>query len=356
MWQHWSWAFSTCVPSIPDGSTSATDVQFFNWEELQPTECLDADGSISVLEPGIPRSRSYSIQESPPVRDKRPQSPVARRQSCPAAFESGAPQSPPVPSPPLPDAYQSSLEHEEVNHSRDEGNLSPKPQSFRGNVVRNVVVFGETGVGKSSVINMITGGDSARVSSEAKGCTVTSKAYEVSIGGCLYKLWDTAGLNEGEGGTLVHERAVEALEELVVKQLEHKVDLLLYCIRARRIRPVVEQNYQLLCNRLCKSKVPIALVVTCVENMMAPTMDAWWRDNRSELERYGLKFNDTVCVVSTRGLPSESPGGGCIFDKEYTASAENLRDLVKAIFDKVPQEAQRRFASKSRASKWSIKF
>ena len=110
-------------------------------------------------------------------------------------------------------------------------------------------------------------------------------------------------------------------------------------IRARRIRPVVEQNYQLLYTQLCKSKVPIALVVTCVENMMTPTMDSWWKDNQLGLERRGLSFGGTVCVVSTRGAPS--PSGGLIFDREYETSAKRVRDLIKTTCDLLPQDRKR---------------
>jgi len=47
--------------------------------------------------------------------------------------------------------------------------------------IPNIIVFGETGTGKSSIINMLEGRSIAGVSSGASGCTFYSCPYEVKL-------------------------------------------------------------------------------------------------------------------------------------------------------------------------------
>lgn len=47
--------------------------------------------------------------------------------------------------------------------------------------IPNIIIFGETGTGKSSVINMLDGRLIADVSSGASGCTFHSSPYEVKL-------------------------------------------------------------------------------------------------------------------------------------------------------------------------------
>jgi tRNA U34 5-carboxymethylaminomethyl modifying GTPase MnmE/TrmE len=61
----------------------------------------------------------------------------------------------------------------------------------------NIVIFGETGAGKSSLVNLITGTQSAPTSSDALGCTTKTTVYEHDIvvqnKTLKVKLFDTAG-------------------------------------------------------------------------------------------------------------------------------------------------------------------
>ena len=66
-------------------------------------------------------------------------------------------------------------------------------------IVPNVVVFGEAGAGKTSVVK---GDNTAAVSSKAKGGTLSNTLYVKHISGSHFHLFDTAGLNEGTGGTV----------------------------------------------------------------------------------------------------------------------------------------------------------
>jgi len=61
----------------------------------------------------------------------------------------------------------------------------------------NVVIFGETGVGKSSLVNLIARTQKARTSPDALGCTTKTEVYDVLIQNNFktlkVKLFDTAG-------------------------------------------------------------------------------------------------------------------------------------------------------------------
>ena len=48
--------------------------------------------------------------------------------------------------------------------------------------IRNIIVFGQTGVGKSSIINMLQGEAVATTSDGAYGCTAKSAYHEVTLG------------------------------------------------------------------------------------------------------------------------------------------------------------------------------
>ncbi|KAJ8591202.1 kinase-like protein [Rhizopogon salebrosus TDB-379] len=65
-------------------------------------------------------------------------------------------------------------------------------EEYRGRP-RNVVLYGEAGSGKSSLINLIMGRNVAITSPDALLCTSLHTPYDVMIGGQYFRLWDTAG-------------------------------------------------------------------------------------------------------------------------------------------------------------------
>lgn len=197
--------------------------------------------------------------------------------------------------------------------------------------LRNVVFFGETGVGKSSVINMFRegtthSGTEIPISNGAVGCTFESTEYHAELNGKRYSLWDTAGLNEDAQGTLPHEESVNNLDFLL-HNLGGRIHLLVYCIRGKRFRQVVKENYDLFYKQLCRSQVPIVVVVTGLENEESD-MENWWRRNVWEFNRYGLTFDGHACITSTRG---KATGNDRVhmFDQEYEESQKLVRSLIE---------------------------
>ncbi|KIJ07949.1 hypothetical protein PAXINDRAFT_89580, partial [Paxillus involutus ATCC 200175] len=163
----------------------------------------------------------------------------------------------------------------------------------------NIILFGETGVGKSSVINLIAGKDVAKVSSDVDGCTMASTAYNISLRNQNIRIFDTVGLEEPQMGVNGYLAAIEKAYQLIISLSEAGgVHLLLFCMRGDRITATKQSNYRLFCEFLCNRKVPVALIVTGLER--ETVMEDWWSRNESNAIRYGLHNAGHACITAVR--------------------------------------------------------
>ncbi|KAG1741438.1 uncharacterized protein EDB91DRAFT_1081723 [Suillus paluster] len=129
---------------------------------------------------------------------------------------------------------------------------------------RNVVIFGESGSGKSSVINAIAQKKLAKTSGDAAGCTSRHQRYKVNISGQEYALFDT----------------------------------IFWCIAYKAPEPVVPlfETTTYVYSTICRKKVPIVVVVTGLEN--EPVIGNWWNTYGKEFESLGMPFKDHACVTT----------------------------------------------------------
>ncbi|XP_006457090.1 hypothetical protein AGABI2DRAFT_195962 [Agaricus bisporus var. bisporus H97] len=183
----------------------------------------------------------------------------------------------------------------------------------------NIVIFGETGTGKSSLVNMLSDDNVAMVSNLATGCTFESTPHAVFIDGVPYTLWDTAGLNEGNTGSVPADQALHYLRDLVDK-LKDGVSLLVYCIRGSRYRDIIKVNYDLFTEIICQGEVPVVIVVTGLEN--EERMEGWWEENAKEFTDRGMLFQSHACVTTSKGKKN-------MFEAEYEESKHTVRNLIK---------------------------
>jgi len=180
----------------------------------------------------------------------------------------------------------------------------------------NIILFGETGVGKSSVINLIAGRPIAQISADVLGCTMSFKPYTFPVHGRTLHIWDTVGLEEPEMGVNGYLPAIEQAWELIQHLTSQGgVDLLLFCIRGNRVTATTQSNYRLFYEVLCRSSVPIGLVITHLER--EADMEKWWERNVESLEKYGIKAAGHACVT---GLPTHS---------KYRESQHNIARLLE---------------------------
>ncbi|KAG1741410.1 P-loop containing nucleoside triphosphate hydrolase protein [Suillus paluster] len=163
----------------------------------------------------------------------------------------------------------------------------------------NVVIFGEAGAGKSSLVNLIAGTDTAQTSRDARGCTTETNAYDILIRNetLKVKLFDTAGLDEGSGGAVPDKKARQVLKKLLRTLMKQGgIHLIMYCVRGERVTWALSRNYTLIRSQV-KKKVPIVLVVTGLENY-EPDMEKWWRDNERSISNLGMTFAGHACVTT----------------------------------------------------------
>ncbi|KXN92625.1 Alpha-aminoadipic semialdehyde synthase, mitochondrial [Leucoagaricus sp. SymC.cos] len=188
----------------------------------------------------------------------------------------------------------------------------------------NVILFGASGAGKSSIVNMLASGPVAEVSSGIQACTFKSREYNVNVLGKAVTLWDTPGLDEGEEGRLPPADAITQLYQLLLR-LTGGVSLLVLVTRAPRIKDSTPANWRLFRDIICQGKVPTALIITGLEE--EEDMDQWWWDYKGDFEEYDIFPADVACVTASRG---KARRGGHVYDGEYDESRKKIRKLIRS--------------------------
>ncbi|KZP32065.1 hypothetical protein FIBSPDRAFT_813110 [Athelia psychrophila] len=189
----------------------------------------------------------------------------------------------------------------------------------------HVIIFGQSGSGKSSLVNMIAGLNVAEISTSTVGCTVSSQSYDVDIPGPLkIKLWDTAGLNESNEGSVSSAQAIAAICELVRDlELDPAGLSLLYCVRGR-IDETTVMNYNTI-RSVCHGRTPIALVVTGLEH---EDRKKWWEDNQPGFTKRGMDFEHHACVVTCKGPEID---GSFLYAKQHAESTKIVQEMIRGV-------------------------
>ena len=188
---------------------------------------------------------------------------------------------------------------------------------------KNVILFGETGVGKSSVINLMAGAEVAPTSANLEGCTLEATEYSFTLPGePSLRIYDTVGLNEPEIGVNTFFGAIEKAHKLITSLHDAGgIDLLIFCIRGNRITATMQRNYRLFSEFLCEGKVPLAFVVTNLEN--EEVMENWWQRNEKKFEGYGIQSVAHACITAAPARVATLA----------TKRAESLSALQKMLHD-----------------------
>ncbi|KAG2088664.1 P-loop containing nucleoside triphosphate hydrolase protein [Suillus discolor] len=189
--------------------------------------------------------------------------------------------------------------------------------------IKNIVLFGASGAGKSSVVNLMAGENVAETSPSMERCTLRWKEYFIDFDGESYKVFDTVGLEEPDLGIKDYLMSVENAYHLV-KELHKQggIDLLLFCIRAGRVTATLSSNYRLFYEFLCEKKVPIVLAITNLEREQR--MEDWWEREHHIFARYQIHVAGHACITAADGLQA-----GTQMAVRYEESRVAIRQLVK---------------------------
>ncbi|KIK99587.1 hypothetical protein PAXRUDRAFT_822580 [Paxillus rubicundulus Ve08.2h10] len=212
----------------------------------------------------------------------------------------------------------------------------------------HVVLAGQTGVGKSSLVNMIMGVEDsslggAQVSNDVRPCTENTTPYKAVFGGndLQWQLWDTRGLDEALDGATFMEKAVSWLRgsqcERELKNVcgarTSNVDrgqampLLIWCIRASKI--TVPVHWQQFCKayvNYCGRKVKPVVVITQMNPKSEITL-GWKEKCEEQLRKLGLtsltgNLDDLLVSVRTHDGPSTT---------EYKEDSQAVRGLISRV-------------------------
>ena len=151
-----------------------------------------------------------------------------------------------------------------------------------------MVVFGESGAGKSSIVNMLAGETVFKVAADESGTTFEHQGCVIKFGDQPMNVYDTAGLNESDRGKVSPRTAFQQLYQLLDSL--GGINVVIFVTRYRITRNTVD-NYRLLRSIFCGEKVPTVVAITGREYL--EDNDAWWKNNASaEYAKYNMSFND----------------------------------------------------------------
>ena len=142
-------------------------------------------------------------------------------------------------------------------------------------ITKNVLIFGSCGAGKSSLVNTIAGQTIAETSASTRGKTLTFECFKVVFKNVVLNIWDTAGLNEPENGSVPHKDAIRQILALLDSlSRSNGVHLLIHVVRwENRTNEMFKSNLELFSHIICQSKVPCVVAYTHLERDLFDTLN-----------------------------------------------------------------------------------
>jgi tRNA U34 5-carboxymethylaminomethyl modifying GTPase MnmE/TrmE len=210
----------------------------------------------------------------------------------------------------------------------------------------NIVLFGQSGAGKSSLVNLMAEEEVAITSNDLTSCTLCWKEYSIEFGGESYKVFDTVGLEEPQLGIPQYLDAIENAYRLIQDlKKQGGIDLLLFCMRAGRLTSTLQSNYRLFHEFLCDKDIPVVVVITHLEHEKGK-MDDWWTRNEEHFVRRQVHVAGHACITAIEG---NCPG-------RYEESCTTIRKLVKEFAAEGKKKKLVWFRNGGIADNWFISF
>ncbi|KAF8836874.1 kinase-like protein [Paxillus ammoniavirescens] len=196
------------------------------------------------------------------------------------------------------------------------------PQNQRWFDSSNVIVFGDPGAAKSSLINLIAGQTLAESSIHTYDSVFEASSHDVYLADDhhrrhRFRLFETAGLS-GQLGVAQYLHALAKLHELICELYRTGgVRLLIFCICGGRVTAAMQQNYVLFRDAFCRRQVPVAFVVTGLENEVH--MEKWMEVNGDDIKARGMYYDEHACITT-----STNPAHA----RKYEISQQKVCDIL----------------------------
>jgi len=191
---------------------------------------------------------------------------------------------------------------------------------------KRILIIGETGSGKSSVIKLLTGDTKIQTSDRAIGCTFECKFYDHDE----FLFIDTTGLGEGSEGTVPDAEAVKQLIKFITTNKDG-FSLIVTVRQKGRITKIDDNNYKIFHNALCEGKIPNLLLITGCE--FDNPIDQWWNCNKkSFIDTYKMNFVSgiSICAADDDTIQKMNPSVQQIFkDVRESSKMELIKTLQK---------------------------
>ena len=188
----------------------------------------------------------------------------------------------------------------------------------------NVVLFGKAGAGKSAVINLTAGRPVAQVSSNIDCCTLDPCSYTIDTTTRQFHVWDTVGFNGiRDGHDMTRQAVLKAVQLVRDLTAGSGVDLLVFVKDCGKLTASELNCYRLFEQFLCEGQVPVAVVVTRLEDY--EIMEQWWEMNGDGLNVLSGNVIGHACITS---LASQDPE-----DTKFNDKLSESRLTVQALFE-----------------------
>ncbi len=187
----------------------------------------------------------------------------------------------------------------------------------------NILISGQTGVGKSTLINAVF---RVRLADEGVGKPVTTHVQRYDVPGVPVTIFDTPGIELGQAKNDVIREYKKTITDSRKGSPNDVIHVAWYCVDAGQVRI---QDFDIEIVRALAGEVPVILVLTqCIDDERA-----------GDLER----------VIAEEGLPIEGPPVHTLARERRVAGQtlppKGLEELVERTNDILPEAVKRAFVN-----------
>lgn len=123
----------------------------------------------------------------------------------------------------------------------------------------NLVIFGKTGVGKSTLVNAIFGAEVAKTGT-GRPVTLSTEYYEHPAG--YLGIYDSEGIEVGQHGDRILDKFRELIRSTHAGPIGEQIHVIWYCVRAADLR--LEEGQEAFIRALADEGLPVLFVLTQV--------------------------------------------------------------------------------------------